>query len=84
VTYQGAHGPWAVRRCPSFLEPMRLTDRVTACHSPSFEWITENNPLKGLHFLPFRSRWFIFVLYFRNQYFIISSCFRDQHSVFLD
>jgi hypothetical protein len=23
--------------------------------APSFEWITENNPLKGLHLMPYRN-----------------------------
>jgi hypothetical protein len=50
--------------------------------APSFEWITENNPLKGLHLLLFRSPWFIFVPCFRNQHFIIVPCPRDQHSAF--
>jgi hypothetical protein len=50
--------------------------------APSFEWITENNPLKGLHLVLFRNHWLIFVLCLRNQYFIVGPCFRDQHYVF--
>jgi hypothetical protein len=48
---------------------------------PSFEWITENNPLKGLHFMLLE----IIILSSSNalEFSIISSalCFRDQHMV---
>jgi hypothetical protein len=48
----------------------------------SFEWITENNPLKGLHLMLLE----IIILSSSNalEFSIISSslCFRDQHMVF--
>jgi hypothetical protein len=49
---------------------------------PSFEWITEDNPLKGLHLMLFRSRWFIFVSCLRDQHSIIAPRLRDQRSAF--
>jgi hypothetical protein len=49
--------------------------------APSFEWITENNPLKGLHLMFLE----IVLLSSSNalEFSIISSalCFRDQHTV---
>jgi hypothetical protein len=49
--------------------------------APSFEWITENNPLKGLHLMFLE----IVLLSSSNalELSIISSalCFRDQHTV---
>jgi hypothetical protein len=51
--------------------------------APSFEWITEINPLKGLHLMLLE----IILLSSSNalEFSIISSalCFRDQHMVFL-
>jgi hypothetical protein len=51
--------------------------------APSFEWITENNPLKGLHLMLLE----IIILSSSNalEFSIISStlCFRDQHMVCL-
>jgi hypothetical protein len=40
--------------------------------APSFEWITENNPLKGLHLMLFRNHPFIFVERLRVQHYIAS------------
>jgi hypothetical protein len=41
------------------------------CSPPSFEWIFENNPLEGLHFMPFSG----------NHPFLLSNAFRDQHYI---
>jgi hypothetical protein len=39
--------------------------------APSFEWITKNNPLEGLHL----------TLFFRNHPFLFIECLRDQHYI---